>query len=165
LKFGMMFAIIWVENNTNKQMEEKVMFEREFKFGKLQSFPEDFEKMVGNAFGYKPGVIKKIIRDEFEESYPESMRYIQEDDEKYYIKMELPGVGRDNININLENNIINVKYTKNKKDYERVIKLPEKVRSNINFETINSKYIDGVLYINLVKNPDKIPKKMNIRIE
>ena len=133
------------------------MFEREFKFGKLQSFPEDFEKMVGNAFGYKP--------DEFEESYPESMRYIQEDDEKYYIKMELPGVGRDNININLENNIINVKYTKNKKDYERVIKLPEKVRSNINFETINSKYIDGVLYINLVKNPDKIPKKMNIQIE
>lgn len=133
------------------------MFEREFKFGNLQSFPKDFEKMTGE--------IKKIIRDEFEESYPESMRYIQEDDEKYYIKMELPGVGKNNININLEDNIITIKYTKNEKDRERIIKLPEKVKSNINFENINSRYIDGVLYINLIKNPDKIPNKMNIQIE
>lgn len=140
------------------------MFERGFKFYKDYDFPiNNIEKLIKDISSREKN-FGKSFSDEFEEFYPESM-YIQEDDEKYYIKMELPGVGRDNINLFLEDNIINIKYTKNEKNHEKVIKLPEKIRSNINFETINSRYIDGVLYINLEKNPDKIPKKMNIQIK
>ena len=100
---------------------------------------------------------------------------LHENDNSFILSADLPGYSKDNININIENNILTLiaeakeetsKKTetyyymeRNSGKQTRTIKLPD----NINNDNMSAKYMNGVLYITISKkNQNKIK---NLKIE
>ena len=99
---------------------------------------------------------------------------IMDDGEAYVVTSEIPGVAKENIKINLEDNTltINVKNESNceKKEYlqkERVfMNMSRKYYlENSNPEEIKAKLADGILTINVGKIKPELPQKRTISIE
>lgn len=100
---------------------------------------------------------------------------ITETDDAYQVTVELPGMKKDDINISLENNQLTVSgerkfknEDKNKKyhrvesrfgKFSRTFTLPQ----NVDEESINAKYEDGLLKIAIQKAEDKVSKKIEIQ--
>ena len=100
---------------------------------------------------------------------------ITETDDAYQVTVELPGMKKDDINISLENNQLTVsgerKFKDEKKDkkyhrvesrfgkFSRTFTLPQ----NVDEESINAKYEDGLLKIDIQKAEDKVSKKIEIQ--
>jgi|LakMenEpi03Aug12_release.lakeMendotaPanAssembly.Ray.scaffolds.fasta_scaffold725795_1 HSP20 family protein len=100
---------------------------------------------------------------------------LHENDNSFILSADLPGYSKDNININIENNILTLiaeakeetsKKTetyyymeRNSGKQTRTVKLPD----NINTDNMSAKYMNGVLYITMSKkNQNKIK---NLKIE
>lgn len=89
-----------------------------------------------------------------------------DDDNNYYIKMELPGFKKEEINIELENTVLNVKAERKKKMdnsersmfFTRSLSLPEGVAS----DKISAKTDNGVLTITLPKTEQRKAKTITI---
>jgi HSP20 family protein len=91
----------------------------------------------------------------------------------FYVDVEMPGVQREDIEITLEKNVLNVAaerktpedertYWHNERGYgkvERSISLPESVDP----ESIEAELRDGVLHLKLSKRPETLPKKVEIK--
>lgn len=100
---------------------------------------------------------------------------IAESDDGFHVTVELPGVKKDDININLEDNQLTIsgeRKFENKEDgkkYHRVesrygkftrsFMLPD----NVDEESISAKYEDGLLKIDIAKSEEKISKKIEIQ--
>ncbi|PWJ95509.1 heat shock protein Hsp20 [Oceanotoga teriensis] len=130
-------------------------------FGEFDSVFEDLSKMFNG--------MDKMTKN----SYMNIDLY--ENEKKAVIEAELPGFQRDEININIENNILNItaqkKEEKNdsKKYYikeryfgkvARAFEMPE----NIDLEKINAKFENGILKITLAKK-DEETKNIKIDIQ
>ena len=101
---------------------------------------------------------------------------ILEKDKQFKIDLELPGIKKDEINIELEKGILSISgekkefdfgkeeisYLKNERyfgKFERKLKLPE----NIDSDSIEAKFEDGILSISINKKIDeKIERTINI---
>jgi HSP20 family protein len=97
-----------------------------------------------------------------------------DEEDKYVVKAELPGMKDEDVDISVSDNILTIKGEKKsskeakEKDYHfseraygsfcRSITLP----SSINFDKISASFEDGVLEINLPKSPEVKPKKIAI---
>ena len=99
---------------------------------------------------------------------------IEETDNAYNLSIEVPGITKDQIDIQLEDNTltINVKNESNceKKEYlqkERVfMNMSRKYYlENSNPEEIKAKLADGILTINVGKIKPELPQKRTISIE
>lgn len=100
---------------------------------------------------------------------------IAESDDSFHVTVELPGMKKDDININLEDNQLTIsgeRKFENKEDgkkYHRVesrygkftrsFMLPD----NVDGESITAKYEDGLLKIDIAKSEEKISKKIEIQ--
>lgn len=96
-----------------------------------------------------------------------------EDADKVFLELEIPGVAKDSLDITVHNGTMQVtgerktpegdrKYWVNDRVYgkfERTIQLPEDVDS----DSIDARYADGVLSIVLSKRPEAQPKKITIK--
>jgi HSP20 family protein len=107
---------------------------------------------------------------------------IQEDEKSMYLDVELPGVNKEDVKISVtdENHLV-IKGEKRREGYEneekegvnflrverrfgefqRSFLLPE----NVNMESVNAKYDNGVLHIKLEKKEPEKPKERDIVIE
>lgn len=99
---------------------------------------------------------------------------ISESDDQFLISAELPGMKKEDININLENNRLSIsgersfeKEDKGKKyhrvetsygSFERSFQLPD----NIEEESIKASYDNGLLNISIDKSEDKVKKQIEI---
>jgi HSP20 family protein len=99
---------------------------------------------------------------------------IYEEDEHYVIKAEVPGVDKNNIHINFENNVLVLKgeRTENKEvkeesyyrrematgTFQRSFALPE----GIDADAIKADYKDGVIKITIPKPKSRQPKKISV---
>ncbi len=99
---------------------------------------------------------------------------IVEHDNKYEIRVDLPGMKKDEVNIELEDNTLSVsgerkteKEDKNKRyhlvesrygTFTRSFTLPR----NINRDSINAKMQDGVLNISIEKSEDAVSRQIKI---
>lgn len=94
----------------------------------------------------------------FNDCYPgHSSRAIElyEDEQNYYISIELPGVKREHVALNTEKNTLSVKAERKTEEgkqqrayqFERAFKLPE----GIDQDHISAKLEDGILTVNLPK--------------
>jgi HSP20 family protein len=129
-------------------------------FDQLNSLLADADSSTKNAFtSFTPAVNTR------------------EGDEAYHVEVDLPGVKKEDININVENNIVTLsgeRHTRNElKDddyykveseygkFERSFSLPE----NIDVENIQAKTNDGVLEVIIpkLKVPENEPKKIEIK--
>jgi len=102
---------------------------------------------------------------------------IAEHDEQYLVKVELPGVNKDDVKITLENNILTIRGEKKqeketkKENYHRVERsygsfqrsftLPTSVKS----DKIDAVYKDGILQIALPKAEEAKPKQIEVKVK
>lgn len=102
---------------------------------------------------------------------------IAERDNEYLVKVELPGVAKDEVKITLESNILTIRgEKKQEKDekkgnyhrversygsFQRSFTLPTSVRS----ENIDATYADGILTITLPKAEEAKPKQIEVKVK
>jgi len=102
---------------------------------------------------------------------------IAEHDDEYIVKVELPGVNKDEVKITLESNILTLRGEKKqeketkKENYHRVERsygsfqrsftLPTNVKS----DKIDAAYKDGILTINVPKAEEAKPKQIEVKVK
>lgn len=99
---------------------------------------------------------------------------ISETDDKFVITAELPGMNKDNIDINLENNRLSISGERSLKKeeegkkfhrvetqygtFERSFQLPD----NVDEDSISASYENGMLNITIDKSEEEVKKKIEI---
>jgi HSP20 family protein len=102
---------------------------------------------------------------------------ISERDDQYLVKVELPGVNKDDVKITLESNMLTIRGEKKeekdekKENYHRVERnygsfqrsftLPTAVKN----DKIDASYKDGVLIIALPKAEEAKPKQIEVKVK
>jgi HSP20 family protein len=102
---------------------------------------------------------------------------IAEHDDEYLVKVELPGVNKDEVKLTLENNILTIRGEKKqeketkKENYHRVERsygsfqrsftLPAAVKS----DKIDASYKDGILSVSLPKTEEAKPKQIEVKVK
>jgi HSP20 family protein len=92
----------------------------------------------------------------------------REDKDNYYLRLELPGLKREELKLSVVEQVLTIKGLKknwkqeNEKgaDIERVITLPDQV----NPDKIEAKYEDGVLYVTIPKREEVKPRTIEVSI-
>lgn len=101
---------------------------------------------------------------------------IHEQENEYVVKVELPGVSKDDVRITLESNILTIRGEKKRESeqkgenyhrmersygsFQRSFTLPTTVKS----DKIDAIYKDGVLVVTLPKAEEAKPKQIEVRV-
>jgi HSP20 family protein len=94
---------------------------------------------------------------------------LYEDQEHTYVRAELPGVNRDEINVEMVNGYLTVNATRKTKGPEgeesfalsRSIAIPEDVHA----DKVSAAYENGVLTVTLPKREEARPKKITVEVK
>jgi len=102
---------------------------------------------------------------------------IAEHDDDYVVKVELPGINKDDVKITLENNVLTIRGEKkqekeSKKEnfhriersygsFQRSFTLPMTVKN----DKIDASYKDGILTIALPKAEEAKPKQIEVKVK
>lgn len=100
---------------------------------------------------------------------------VREDDTHFYIEVSLPGISKEDLKINLDDNTLhisgerrrenkeeNVKYHLVESAYgrfERAFNLPE----NVDQDSINAEFKDGILTLSIEKKQKKVSKEISVK--
>ncbi len=102
---------------------------------------------------------------------------IEEEEDKYLIKADLPGVDRDDIEVKLENGVLSIRGEKKTETetgkgskqhrierfrgtFARSFTLPDAVKA----DAVDASYKDGVLSLSIPKQEDTKPKSIEIKV-
>ncbi len=102
---------------------------------------------------------------------------IEEEDDKYLIKADLPGVDKDNIEVKLENGVLSIRGEKHTEKetgkgtkrhrterfhgtFARSFTLPDAVKA----DSVEASYKDGVLSLVIPKQEEVKPKSIDIKV-
>jgi HSP20 family protein len=136
---------------------------------------------MNNLTVRSPFILKNSINDLFDDffhtrntakEFNQICLDVNEDETSYHIQADLAGIKKEDINLDLSNNILTIKAERkhehhDKKHhiqecyygtYERSISLP----NNIDKEAIKASFKDGVLTLNIAKSKESQPKKIVI---
>ncbi len=102
---------------------------------------------------------------------------IVERENEYEVKIELPGVSKDDVKITLESNVLTIRGEKKQEkeeksenlhrversygSFQRSFTLPTTVKS----EKIDARYSDGILVITLPKAEEAKPKQIEVKVK
>lgn len=92
-----------------------------------------------------------------------------EDDEKYMLSLEMPGVAKDDVEINIENNILKISGEKKRTDHHRTERLYGKftrsftLPDSVDRDAISAEFKDGILSLSVPKRPEVKPKNIPIK--
>ena len=145
----------------------------------LDRWPSDFfgiQREINRAFdNFVRGGVQ--ADESFMTSYWTPAVDIAEQENEYTVKMELPGVNKEDVKINLESNILTIKgekkQEKEEKDknlhrversygsFQRSFTLPTTVKS----DKIDAVFKDGVLSISLPKAEEAKPKQIEVKVK
>ena len=145
----------------------------------LATFPSDIASMQREM----NKVFDSFFRGETDEGFPltaSSWRPavdIAEEEDAFQVKMELPGVAKEDVKITMENDLLTVRGEKKQeketkgKNYHRIERgyglfqrsftLPVTVRG----EKIEASFRDGILNITLPKSEEAKPKEIEVRVK
>ena len=126
----------------------------------------DFDRAMETIFGgwHFPDLRSNIKMD------------VKETDKEYIVDAEIPGFKREDIKLELDDNMLTIQAQKDENEKEegdefirKEIRRSYAARSiyvgNINKEDIKAKYDNGILHIVLPKDEQEIEKRKNIDIE
>lgn len=128
----------------------------------------DFDRFFDFGFGRMPrpgDMLDRFFGETVAPAVPALDLY--EDDDNYYVKAELPGVKKDEIELNLENSVLTLSATHKEEGQEgnreysvsRSISVPE----DVNAEKIGASSEDGVLTITLPKAEARKPRRISVK--
>ncbi len=145
----------------------------------LERWPSDFfgiQREINRVFdNFVRGGVQ--ADESFTTSYWTPAVDIAEQENEYIVKMELPGVNKDEVKISLESNILTIKGEKKQEkeekkknlhrversygSFQRSFTLPTMVKS----EKIAAIFNDGVLSISLPKAEEAKPKQIEVKVK
>jgi HSP20 family protein len=135
----------------------------------FDNFRKDFEQMFQSMPTFEPTSIPKMSH---------TVCDLEDEGHRFVVKVDLPGVTKKDINLNITENAIEIsaehkqetkekkknylKRERNQVSYYRTLSLPEKVAT----DRVKAKLKDGTLDISLPKSkPTPKPKKRSIMIQ
>ena len=137
---------------------------------------EEMEKRLSTIFGRAPVTTGGEKKEAIAVAEWSPLVDITEDEKEYLVKAELPEMKKDEIKINVQNDVLSIsgerKYEKEEKDkkYHRVERaygsfmrsftLPEDADGS----KVNAEYKDGVLKIHLPKSEKAKPKTIEVKV-
>lgn len=145
----------------------------------IDRWPSDFfgiQREINRVFDkfVRGGV---LVDESFLTSYWTPAVDIAERENDYFVKMELPGVNKDDVKISLESNILTIKGEKKQEKEEKnkdVHRLERNYGSflrsftlltSVKSDTIDAFFKDGVLTISLPKAEDAKPKQIEVKVK
>lgn len=97
---------------------------------------------------------------------------VHETDDSFVFTMELPGLGRQNVEVNIEGDTLVVKGEKSEQSEEKGILRREfratrfersfNVGNGIDRDRVKAKMEDGILTVTLPKSPEKVGRKIDV---
>lgn len=129
----------------------------------------DFDDWFRNPFANLPSQLSRLANWDklFNESGPADLAAdIHEDRDHYYARFEIAGVRKEDVKIELSNNLLTVSAEKKEKrgDEEssfsltRSISIPDTVKA----DAISAKLEDGILTVTLPKTEERKPKTITV---
>jgi len=123
-------------------------------FGTGASSLERFGSLLDDFFGASAGVRQPSVD-------------LYEDDQNYYARLELPGVRKDGVDIELENAVLTVSSAHEEKSdearqafsFQRSISVPD----GVDAEKVSAKLDDGILTITMPKQEARKPRQISIK--
>lgn len=112
------------------------------------------KRPAGFGFGFgssKPKIVGEI----------EPLIDVATTDKEVKVTVEIPGVAKDKIKIDVYDSTVEVKSEDPQRKYHKIIDLP----LDANIETAKSKYINGILEITFDKKNEAKPKGKQIKID
>lgn len=98
---------------------------------------------------------------------------IRETDDSYVFTMEMPGLSRENIDVNIEGDVLVVKGQKSGESEDKGLLRREyraarfertfNVGQSIDREHVTAKMVDGILTVTLPKSPEKVGRKVDVK--
>ena len=101
---------------------------------------------------------------------------VAEHDNEYVVKVELPGVSKDDVNITMQDSVLTIRGEKKEEketkessyhrversygSFQRSFTLPTTVKS----DKVNASYKDGILTISLPKTEETKPKQIEVKV-
>jgi HSP20 family protein len=149
--------------------------------------PFDFFERMSEAFNrdlsdwfYLPDIMTENTLGVYEGDWSPKLDLF-DDKEAYYVKVDVPGIDSDDIEISVTNDVLTIKGKKKevKKEGEPAKKGGEHARKERRFgsfhrtvplplpvdaEHVDAKLKDGVLYITLPKREETKPKKISVSV-
>jgi len=179
LSFGTFIVIIRVKilsQNKNKG-DDKMTLVKFNPMRDLVDFERQFNKMF-NSFENRFGISRsKDGENEYENAVWMPLTDIYEDKEKYTLKLDLPGIKKDDVKISFVDNKLSISGERSQESehkdskchriersfgrYYRSFNLPEQVQS----DKINAEFKDGQLTISVPKAEEAKPKEIEIKVK
>lgn len=142
----------------------------------LLDIEREFNRMF-NTLGSRFGVTKREdIDEEYENAVWMPLTDIYEDNDNYYLKVDLPGIKKDDVKISYADGTLSIsgersqeKETKDKKfhriersygKYFRSFNIPKEIKE----DKINAEFKDGQLSITIPKADEVKPKEIDIKV-
>jgi HSP20 family protein len=131
------------------------------KTGEIKGLPKDVKGVYGfkisTLMGGKPiietfGNVKETAKGPVVEEVREPIVDVFDEKDHILVIVELPGVSKDNIKVEVSGDILNITTSGKTRQYAKEILLPYKVKS----ETLKTAYKNGILEITLEKEKSKI---------
>ncbi|HMN23048.1 MAG TPA: Hsp20/alpha crystallin family protein [Ignavibacteriaceae bacterium] len=168
-----------LKNNhtTNNKGDSKMTLVRFNPNRDLIDFEREFNKMF-NSFENRFGISKsKDVDTEYENAVWAPLTDIYEDNDKFSLKVDLPGIKKEDVKISFTNGKLNIsgervqeseskdakchRIEKSYGKYFRSFNLPELIQS----EKINAEFADGQLTITIPKAEEAKPKEIEIKVK
>ena len=142
----------------------------------LLNVEREFNKMF-NSLGSRFGLMDSSDMEEYENAVWMPLTDISEDKDNFVLKLDLPGVSKDDVKISFTDGMLNIsgerKLEKDTKDakfhrmeraygkYFRSFTLPNKIRE----DKIDAEFKDGQLIITVPKAEEAKPKEIPIKVK
>jgi len=100
---------------------------------------------------------------------------IRETDEAYIVEADVPGIKREDVKIEINDDVLTIKgerkveQEENKKDYRRIerqygsFRRSVSIPSGIQHDAVEAKFDDGVLRVTLPKREDTKPRRIKVK--
>ncbi len=127
----------------------------------------DWESLFTEPFRAFEPIFRPALSSSFRPSLNRQVEWY-EDGENYYALVEMPGVKREDLDVDVENELLRLSYTVTKSlpgadapeetRFEFVLRTPE----GVVIETTRAKLEDGILQLSLPKAEEKKPLRIEI---
>ncbi|MCL4342544.1 MAG: Hsp20/alpha crystallin family protein [Candidatus Thermoplasmatota archaeon] len=121
-------------------------------------------KPIFQEFGNVPGLVRTpnlVDNSSKGANIREPITDLNEDDEKYYMTFELPGVTKSDIHLEVNESNIIVRTNDESRQYYKELEFP----SPINTDSAKAKFVNGILDVSVTKQKKGKPSGKNIDIE
>jgi len=160
-----------------KENETKAVARRR-PFMTLPRWERDMERMIEEFFGrrMRPWWPEKWFRNEGMEPTTPAVDFYEEKDE-IVVKAELPGLDKNNIEVNLTNHTLTIKGEKRKEEevkeknyyrsersygsFVRTLELP----TDVHADRVKATFKDGVLEVRLPKTEEAKKKEIKVKVD